>query len=153
MKFILLIALLISSVFVAEAPAPQKVSLYAAVPTEQRERLKLRLAEFIEYHRTKQWDKVYDFIAEVDKYTVEGEPPRDTFLKQKLYSLINKFTPQLVVRSDDYSSWIIWGCGSFDQEGEMESGLEASLQDGDWYFSPIWSVPSGIGRKPRSCKH
>src|SRR5262245_33178402 len=152
MKRILLIALLISLSFVEGIPAQQKADPFAAVPPSQGERLKSRLAEFVEYHRTKQWDKVYDLIAERDKNAVEGGMPRDVFLKKRLYSRIRKFTPKSVLKMDD-NWWMVEGCGTFDRGGAMESAVEAYLQDGEWYFSDIWSSPPCIDCMPRSCKH
>src|SRR5215510_11508761 len=138
MKRILLIALLISPIVVEGTPIQQKADPFAVVPPSQGERLKSRLAEFVEYHRTNQWDKVYDLIAERYKIAVEGGLPRDVFLKKKLYSPIRKFTPKSVQKMDD-NWWMVEGCGTFDRGGAMESAVEAYLHDGEWHFSDIWS--------------
>jgi len=151
MKYILLIAILSSFGFV-EGPAQQIADPFADVTPSPRERLKSRLAEFVEYHRTKQWDKVYDLIAKSVKNAVEDGLPRDVFLKKKLYSRIGKFTPKSVQKMDD-DWWIVWGCGTFDRGGAIESAVEAHLEDGDWYFSDIWSSSPCIDCAPRSCKH
>src|SRR5262245_23706575 len=126
MKRILLIALLISPIVVEGTPIQQKADPFAVVPPSQGERLKSRLAEFVEYHRTNQWDKVYDLIAERDKNSVEGGLPRDVFLKKKLYSRIRKFTPKSVQKMDD-NWWMMWGCGNFDRGGVIEIGVVSCL--------------------------
>jgi hypothetical protein len=55
---IMTLALLISSGFLVASSA-QKPDPFADVPLSQRERLKSSLAEFVDYHRAKQWNKVY----------------------------------------------------------------------------------------------
>lgn len=132
--------------------AQEKKDAFAEVPATQREKFKSRLEEFVEYHRTRQWDKVYDLIAERHKIAVEGGLPRDVFLSKKLYSPITRFTPESIKKMDD-ESWMVLGCGTFDEGGPMESAVEAYLQDGDWYFSDIWSAPACVDCKPKSCKH
>jgi len=149
---LLIITLAISSSFIEAIPNQQKADPFVDVPQSQRERLKSRLAEFVEYYRTKQWNKVYDLLAERNKNAVEGGLPRDIFLKKKLYSNIRRFTPKSVQKMED-DWWIVEGCGTFDRGGSMEAGVEAYLQDGDWYFSDIWSSPPYIDCMPKSCKH
>src|SRR5438105_1183206 len=51
----------------------QKVDPFADVPSTQRESLKARLYEFVEYHRTKQWGKVYDLLGEQGKAGIQGK--------------------------------------------------------------------------------
>jgi len=148
----LIIMLAIGSGSIGAVSSDQKPDPFANVPESQRERLKSRLAEFVEYHRTKQWNKVYDLIAERDKNAVEGGLPREVFLKKKLYSHVRKFTPKSVQKMED-DWWMVWGCGTFDRGGSMEAAVEAYLQDGDWYFSDIWSSPPCIDCMTKSCKH
>jgi hypothetical protein len=150
MKVILLvISLAVSSCLVEANSNGQKTDPFVDVPSSQRERLKSRLNEFIEYHRTKQWDKVYDLLGAQYKSAVEGGLPRDQFLKRKLYSRIRKFTPKVAQKAGD-GWWMISGCGTFDRGGGVESLIEAYLQDGEWYFSDVWSV--GLDSNI-SCKH
>ncbi|HEV8368831.1 MAG TPA: hypothetical protein VGQ39_12835 [Pyrinomonadaceae bacterium] len=144
-------SLLIGSAFVG-ASSGQKPDPFANVPASQRDRLKSRLTEFVDYHRTKQWERVYDLLAERSKQAVEGGLPKDLFLKKKLYSEAKKFTPTSIQKMDD-DWWMIWGCATYQRGGAMESALEAYFQDGNWFFSDIWSSPPCIDCTPRSCKH
>jgi hypothetical protein len=149
---LIMISLVLGSTVVGTTSNAQKADPFADVPSSQRERLRLRLVEFIDYHRTKQWNKVYDLLAERDKNAVEGGLPRDIFLKKKLYSTVRKFTAKSLQKMDN-DWWTVWGCADFDRGGNMEAALEAYLQDGDWYFSDIWSSPPCIDCTPQSCRH
>lgn len=152
MRGILFIALVAGLALAGAASTQQKPDPFADVPAVQRERLKARLSKFVDYHRTGQWDKVYDLLAERAKNDVEGGQPREIFLKKKLYSSVRKFTPRSV-RKMDNDWWMVWGCGTFDRGGAIEATVEAYLQDGDWYFSDIWSSAPCIDCAPKSCKH
>ena len=44
---------------------------FDSVPLSQRDRLKSRLNDFIQYHRNKQWNNVYDLIGERYKNATE----------------------------------------------------------------------------------
>jgi hypothetical protein len=153
MKFKLLLAILISLGLVGQA-LPQQKDAFANVPAAQREKLKLRLAEFLEYHRTREWNKVYDLIGEQYKNANSEGLSREIFLKKKLYSTIRKFTPTSVYKLDDsHNWWMVSGCGTFDAGEPIESSVEAYLQDGDWYFSDVWAAPRCVDCTPKSCKH
>jgi hypothetical protein len=148
-NILLTILLLMNSFLVGLNLSPQQTDPFANVPLSQQERLKSRLTQFVEYHRLKQWDKVYDLLAEQYKNTIEGGLPRDSFMKKRLYSNIRRFTPKFVQKAGE--GWLmIEGCGTFDRGGGIVSLVEAYRQDGDWYFSDIWSV--GLETN-RSCKH
>jgi len=147
-----MLSLVIGSNLLATKSHGQKADPFADIPSSQRERLRSRILEFVEYHRTKQWNRVYDLLAERGKNAVEGGLPRDVFLKKKLYSTVKKFTTKSVQKMDN-DWWMLWGCADFGRDGNMEAAFEAILQDGDWYFSDIWSSPPCIDCMPRSCKH
>jgi hypothetical protein len=152
MKMSLVIMLAIGASFLAASSNAQKPDAFADVPASQRERLKSWLSEFVELHRSKQWNRVYDFIAEWSKNAAESGLPRDRFLKKKLYSGVRRFTPRSVQKMDN-GWWMVWGCGSFDRGRSMEAAVEAYFQDGDWYFSDIWCSPPCIDCLPKDCKH
>ena len=86
---------------IAAASDGQKPDPFAAVPSSQRERLKSRLAEFVDYHRAKHWSRAYDLLAERDKNSAVGGLSRDRFLKDKLYSRVREFTPKSVQKMDN----------------------------------------------------
>jgi hypothetical protein len=152
MKVVSLTVLLLIIAGLVGAQSKPKPDPFADVPVSQRDKLKSRLIEFVDYHRTKQWDKVYDLLAERSKQATEDGLPKDRFLKKKLYSDAKKFTPTSVQRlADDW--WMIWGCATYDRGGTMESALEAYVENGRWFFSDIWSSPPCIDCTPRHCKH
>ena len=130
----------------------RKSELFNEVPAPQRENLETRLYDFIEFHRNKQWEKVYELIGQQYKNATESKLPKDEFLNKKLYSRIEKFTPKSVQKMSD-GWWMIYGCGTFARGGKMEAGVEAYFENGNWYFSDIWSVAPAIDVIPRSCKH
>lgn len=148
----LIILLAIGSSVIGATSKQQKADPFANLPESQRERLKSRLTEFVEYHRSRQWEKVYDLLAERDKIAVEGGLPKELFLKKKLYSSIRKFTPRSVQKMDE-TWWTVWGCGTFDRGGSMEASVDAYLQEGEWYFSDIWSSAPCIDCMPKDCRH
>ena len=151
MKAALIFMLAIGTSFFAAPSNVQKPDALADVPAAQRERLKSRLSEFVELHRSKQWARVYDFISEQSKNESEVRLTRERFLKEKLYSRVRRFTPRSATKMDD-GWWMLWGCGSFERGRSMEAGVEAYFQDGDWYFSDIWSS-SCIDCIPKECQH
>jgi hypothetical protein len=127
---------------------------FAAVPPSQRDQLRSRLLEFVAYHRAKDWEKVYDLLAQKGKDRVEGGLSRNRFLKERLNSRFSRFTPkatQYNIQGD--AAITIWGCASFDRGGNLEAALDAYLQNGDWYFTEIWSVAPCVDCAPRQCKH
>ena len=148
-NILLIISLIITSNLVVANPHRQKADPFADVPQSQRERLKSCLNEFIEYHRTKQWDKVYELLGEQYKSAIEGGLPRDLFLKKKLYIRLRKFTPRYAQKAGN-GWWMISGCGVYDRGRGVDSLVEAYLQDGEWYFSEISSI--GID-STISCEH
>jgi hypothetical protein len=152
MKMPLVIMLVITAGFIGASSNAQKPDAFADVPASQRERLKSRLSEFVELHRSKNWSRVYDLIAERAKNATEGGMPRDMFLKKKLYSSVRRFTPRSAKKIDD-DWWIVGGCGGFDRGENIEAVVEAYFQDGDWYFSDIWGSFPCIDCMPKDCKH
>jgi len=131
----------------------QKTDPFALVPAVERDRLKMRLAEFVEFHRTKQWERVYDLLAERTKHAAKGGLPKDIFLRKRLYSTVKKFTPKYIQKINALDSWMIEGCATYDDGDTMESAVEAYEQNCDWFFSDIWSSAPCVDCKPRSCNH
>src|SRR5882724_7512167 len=114
---------------------------FAIVPAGRRERLKYRLAEFIEYQRKKQWDKVFDMLADHFKKSGTTILTKEDFLKKRLYNRVSKFTPTGAMGSIDGSEGFeLFGCGRFGFEDNYEAALEAYYVNGDWYFSTINAI-------------
>ena len=151
MKLLSLTVLLLIITGFAGAQNKSQPDPFADVPSSQRDRFKSRLTEFVDYHRAKQWNAVYDLLGDRYKDAAEGGMPRELFLKKKLYSTVRRFTPRSVQKMDS-DWWTIWGCATFESGGGVESMFEAYLQNGDWYFSDIW-VSTCIDCLPRKCKH
>jgi hypothetical protein len=127
---------------------------FVDLPGDRRENLKSRLAEFIEDHRTKQWEKVYSMYADQYKQGAVEFPTKDKFLKQQLYSRVHKFTVRALQRMPDrQDAWMIWGCASFDGSGGLEAALETYYERGDWYFGDIVSVVPCVDCPPNECRH
>ena len=111
------------------------------------------MTQFVDYHRTKQWDGVYDMLAERSKESHEGGLPKDVFLVKELYSSVRRFTPRTVKRMDTDDAWMISGCATYDRGDAIDSALQAYLENGEWFFSDIWGDFPCVDCKPRDCKH
>jgi hypothetical protein len=156
-SYIAKIALILAACVTMQGPLSakiiaQKPDIFASVPEKEQSQLKARLAVFVLYHQEKDWIKVYELLGSQYKNAWTKPADQDEFVKKRLYSSIEKFTPSSVQRMDE-GWWMIWGCGTFRNGGQMTASLEAYFENGSWYFSDIWSVAPCIDCKPDSCKH
>ena len=134
-------------------PAQSKRDPFEAIPEGRRERLKYRLAEFIEYQRKKQWDKVFDMLAEQYKKSGTSVLTKEEFIKKRLYNRVSKFTPAGAIKlPEGFDGFIIDGCGRFGFEDNYEAAVEAYYENGEWFFSTI-TVVTCIDCPPKDCWH
>lgn len=145
-------AIVITFVVGAEITYGQKSDIWSPVPSEQRDLLKSRFSEFVRAHKEKDWSKVFDYLGSQYKNSSAVPYTKAEFINKKLYSRAKKFTVRSAQKMDE-GWWMIWGCASFPTDGNMEAALEAYFEEGNWYFSDIWSSPPCIDCKPKSCKH
>jgi hypothetical protein len=116
------------------------------VEEKQRPRLAQRLALFIEYHRTRQWDKLFELT---DRYS-----SRD-FSKEEFVRTIRKdqldFAPERTI--EDWPEYRVLGCvkaRSAAGDDWWQGGIVAYLRDGDWHFSTYYLKYEGS--VPLRCK-
>jgi len=125
---------------------------FEAVPEHLRARLIERLDLYVEYERTRQYEKLYDLLLEsvavprtLDR---EGYAEASRRLIAKGYrSVLLKFKPHstlaLTLNDGDVERYDIWGTAKVDDGKkiyEREAAIEARWINGDWYFSGVADV-------------
>ena len=132
--------------------------VFAPVDVVLRQRLADRLKLYVEYERTHQWDKLYDLIS---KQAIEKES-REIFVKRQRDSSGEGFADTLdFVPASTVTSYVgiegnysIEGCLKVRWKGRIHhwhAGVDAFLENGDWYFSYISAI-TGIDAPPRPCR-
>lgn len=130
----------------------QKV--FDPVPEALRARLLERLQSYVDYQRRKDYDKLFDLFSEttLNKF-FHGQSKAD-FVKayqngdaEGSSSRLIEFTPTEIekISGDDGGElFVIYGRARLCEGGEAVEkkrvAIEAQLQNGDWYFSPIADV-------------
>ncbi len=145
--------MVISSVIFAQAPSRTKEEkVFAAVPQHLRARLIERLNLYIEYERTKQYEKLYDLLWE--SVATPTNLSRDAYVEAskrtiaKGYrSVLLKFKPTdtlvLSLNDEDQGRYDIWGTARVDDGEkiyEKNAAIEARWINGEWYFSGVADV-------------
>jgi hypothetical protein len=128
----------------------QKV--FAAVPQHLRARLVERLNMYVEYERTRQYDKLYDLLSE---YVVHpGSLSRAAYviaskktIDEGYRTVLLKFKPTATIdlSADDQGILLydIWGAATVNDKGKIydkNAAIEARWINGEWYFSGVASV-------------
>ena len=150
--------LLLALAALVPSAAATSSDAFATVPESLRPRLEERLRLFVELHRGRDWGGVYDMIAPEAKEGVVGGLAKERFLRERLYSRVQRFTATATVFMGGdgvRQEWSIEGCAEFEQPGpnaRMRAGLSAYWTEGDWYFSDIWSSVPCIDCAPEGCK-
>ena len=119
-----------------------KGDIFQVIPPENRERLRERLASFLEYKKTGQWGKLYDLFYEKkmkkEAYIkLNNENPSDNQMIE--------FVPKTISQGflNDNNAYLIEGCltlklkNKFIKENDI---IVAHLVDKEWYFSNFGEV-------------
>lgn len=139
--------------FAALAAYAQEVSPKAleVIPEPFRQQFVEKLGLYVEYQRTKQYDKLYDLFSPSTIHTVFNDQTREEFVRayqkgdiERTSVRLLEFKPTAIqkMQSEDTSDeYVIWGRAEMCQMGESikkrRVAVVAQLQDGKWYFSPI----------------
>lgn len=144
----------------AQVETKKAESVFEEIPAEQRAKLIGRLNLFLENWKNREWEKVYDLIAEGHKQSIGGGLSKERFLREPPLYELKRFTPKTVLAyvevTKDKGHLSIWGCGEYKRflfNEKKESTIDARLQNGEWYFSQISFIYAGIHSPPRSCDH
>lgn len=133
-----------------EQKKEQKV--FAAVPQHLRARLIERLNLYVEYERTKQYEKLYSLLWEyvVDPNSLSREAYVNASKKtvaEGYRSILLEFKPtgtiDLSVNEEGLVRYDIWGTAKVDSEGTIykkDAAIEARWINGEWYFSSVADV-------------
>lgn len=128
----------------------QKV--FDAVPEPLRVRLIERLNSYVEAQRARQYEKVYDLLSESARTRMYKNQSKADFVKSyqdadaaHRGTRLDEFTPSETdkIEEEHQSVYEIYGKAKLQQEGEIVSKrivIQAELQNGDWYFSPMAEV-------------
>ena len=125
---------------------------FEAVPEHLRARVIERLDLYVEYERTRQYEKLYDLLLE--SVAVPRTLDRETYVEaskrtiaQGYRSVLLKFKPQwtlvLSLNDEDLMRYDIWGTAKVDDGEkiyERDAAIEARWINGDWYFSGVADV-------------
>ena len=147
------ILLVISSVIFAQAPSrTEEEKVFAAIPQHLRARLIERLNLYVEYERTKQYEKLYDllWLSVVPPMNLSRDAYVDASKKTiaKGYrSVLLEFKPtdtlDLSLNDEDIVRYDIWGTAKVDDGEkiyEKNAAIEARWINGEWYFSGVADV-------------
>jgi hypothetical protein len=131
---------------------------FAPVDAAMRQRLEERLKLFVEYERTRQWDKLYDLVY---KPYIHNESKEAFIRKRKFFSGAGasdtlNFIPEATVTSrvGIEGNYSIEGCLKVRWRGRVRdwfAGVDAYLENGEWYFTEIGTI-TGIDAPPQPCK-
>lgn len=159
-RFFTLVPLLIviavatcNSAFSQTRERKKEQKAFAAIPQHLRSRLTERLNLYVEYERSRQYEKLYElleesvtdqpkfsreeYVAATKKRIAEGY--RDVLLEFKPTAAIN-----LSLNDEDKAiRYSIWGKAGVDDRGrisERDAAIYAYWLNGDWYFSGVADV-------------
>jgi len=128
--------------------------LLSSVPEANRTRLIERLNRFVEYERTREWDRFYDLLYRPEIGKTERREARKAFVDSHndpddpVKSLRIAFTPKIVDAAPEISdgTYLVRGCSTYDFKGkikQLNDIILAHLVDDDWYFSSFGEVAAG----------
>jgi len=163
-SFFLLPPVLIQS---AAGLAQKKNDIFAisTIPTRSRKALHERLDLFIEYQRSKQWDKAADLLGEF-KVSLGGkerkyEEQEKQDLPGKLTEVgLSSFEPIILTFSTrvysqplEQRAWTLTGCAEYKRGQGVVLGkaiLVIYRNKGEWFFSQL--IPISVGGQPKLCE-
>jgi hypothetical protein len=150
---ITIVAATFTSAFSQTREQKKEQKVFADIPQNLRARLIERLNLYVEYERSRQYEKLYsllqesgndqpkfsreEYVAASRKRIAEGY--RSMLLEFKPTAAIN-----LSLNDDDKAiRYSIWGKARFDDGGkssERDAAIHAYWINGDWYFSGVDEV-------------
>jgi len=136
--------------YAQEGVSPQVLE---PIPEPLRAQLVERLGLYVEYQRTKQYDKLYDLLSRSAIHTIFKDQTKEEFLRayragdaQRTSTRLIQFTPTAIqlVQGDASDVYVIYGTATISQMGDLTKkprvAVTTQLQDGKWYFSPVMDV-------------
>ncbi|MCA1588929.1 MAG: hypothetical protein LC734_00785 [Acidobacteria bacterium] len=126
--------------------------IFAAVPEHLRARLIQRLDLYVEYERTRQYEKLYDLLWEyvVNPNNLSREAYVNASRKtiaEGYRSILLKFKPtdatDLSLEDKGIVRYDIWGTAKVKSEGKVyvkDAAIEARWINGEWYFAGVADV-------------
>lgn len=122
-----------------------------------RERLKERLQILLKSDEQKDYEKLYELLAEEQRNSygskgsfIKFKTTADSIAKQRL----TKFIAREFSLTPLGNEAIIIGCGEYVRKGKkklLESQVEAVYENNDWYFRSLIGVSDGFGTKAKKC--
>lgn len=122
-------------------------SVFDVVPEPLRAQLIERLKLYVEYQRTRQYEKLYDLYSRTTIERVFKNQTRDEFVlafqkgdAERISVRIMDFSPTSVEKTtkENADLYNIYGKAKLCQQGEMVEGpvvIGAQLENGVWHFS------------------
>ena len=143
MKRVVVLALITCATVLA-ARIGKPIDAYSNIPADKRESLKIRLSEYVNENRTRNWGKLYELVSE----TGRGELTREAFIPRMEqahglsfanYPDLLAFVPARGDKADD--GFDLYGCGEAQREGTKYKGIavvHAIFEHENWFFTG-WS--------------
>lgn len=124
------------------------------IPSAKRARLLERLDLFVEYERTKQWDKFYDLLYLPRVAEEERAKARSAYLavhndpNDPVNILRIAFIPRIISAAPEIQdgTYMVRGCATYNIYGNIKKQndiIMAHLVNDDWYFSAFGEVAPG----------
>lgn len=123
------------------------------IPEPLRPQLLERLDLYVEYQRTKQYDKLYDLMSRSTIHLVFKDQTKEEFVRayqagdaQRTSIRLIEFTPTAIqqMQGDGSDVYVMYGAATMCQMGDLTKkrrvAVTTQLQDGKWYFSPVMDV-------------
>ena len=121
--------------------AQNETQPFSKLPRQQRESLTLRLTQYVNAYRDRNWKTLYDLVSDIGK----GSVNRDAFVAAMkaehgteyagMPDLL-EFTPDRTVENQDGID--IYGCGKAQREGEIYRGIAVAHtvhEHNSWFFT------------------
>ena len=133
------------------------LKVFDPVPANQRAQLNERLKLLVEYHRTKQYAKLFEMLPKI--HTQHPELTKAKFLAQirmqgkaHVVDFVPEYTTENPTIDGEYE---INGCAKVPEgwsKSKWQAAIYASLENGEWYFSDIlFTFPSLHSKDPAAC--
>ena len=113
------------------------------VSRQLRDRLVARFNLYVEYERTRQYEKLWGLLSQA--YIGNQHLTRENYLRYRTNDTLLEFKPRAVIKRpirDNVDFYEIHGIAKFQHENNIVTEdrlLEARLEGDDWYFSD-WLV-------------
>jgi|GEM_PF-2393621 len=120
-------------------------SVFDTVPLDSRGRLIERLKEYVSYERTRQYEKLYELISDLDyRKTGKEDYSKSRLELEKRLGVVKEFTPthimNVTLNDSAAPTFSLIGRAKVLRKGrtvEKQMTMTARLQQGEWYFSGL----------------